>query len=62
MTTRPLTDFERELGLDEEVCPHCDSHHKNGVCLNGCTLPGYLYKRLLGIGGWPRKEATDDDA
>lgn len=35
------------LGFDRELCPHCKAHLKDGLCLNGCKLPGYLYRKLV---------------
>jgi hypothetical protein len=37
--------FER-IGFDPETCLHCKSHLRNGLCLNGCTLPGWQYRLL----------------
>ena len=46
-------DFEgsifQQLGFQARLCPHCKAHlGSSGVCLNGCTLPGHLYRKLIG--------------
>jgi hypothetical protein len=41
--------FER-IGFDREKCQHCNANFRNGLCLNGCSLPGWQYRMLMQIG------------
>lgn len=42
------------LGFIDARCPHCqarlylsDDPKSNPICLNACTLPAYLYRKLM---------------
>lgn len=41
------------LGFIDERCPHCDARlylsdesDSRPICLNACTMPTYLYRRM----------------
>jgi len=67
-----------QLGFINERCPHCGAclflsdvevtagrGEERAICLNGCRLPGYLWKRLHSLpGGLLEKEGLEreDDA
>ena len=58
------TEERDQLGLIKERCPHCEAclylsdedaatghGTEKAICLNGCRLPGYLWKRLHSLPG-----------
>ena len=63
-----------QLGFIAERCPHCEAclylsdedaaighGTEKAICLNGCRLPGYLWKRLYSLpSGLIQSELTDD--
>jgi len=53
------------LGFVADRCPHCgaalylsDDPDSQPICLNACTLPAYLYRRLC-AGALDEPEALD---
>lgn len=63
----PIEDFFKELGFVKEKCPYCHCRLYKGeisptclICLNGCLLPGYLY-RILNGAPTPPEPSPDPD-
>jgi len=38
------------LGFDDKICPVCDAHLKDGICLNACHLNATSRRNFYALG------------